>query len=150
MLTGAFCVICVEAGQRSSALDQHYLVLDGGGGVGAIGRHEYVDLGADAELGQVDAGLDGEADTGDDSAGVVGLEPVQIDRFAVDLKPDTVTQPVGEVLAIAPVADVLPGYLVGLQAQDRSALVVGVYQIIERGVSCVDDDVKYLLLTLWN
>ncbi len=74
---------------------------------------------------------------------MVGLEPVQIDRLAVDLKPDTVTQPVSEVLAVAPAADVLPGYLVGLPAQDRSALVVGVFQIMERRVSCADDDVKY-------
>jgi len=150
VLTGAYSVTCVEAGQCSSALDQHYLVLDGGAGVGAFGRHEYVDLRADAELGQVDAGFDGESDTGDDSAGVVGFEPVQVDRLAVDLKPDTVTQLVGEVLAIAPAADVFSGHLVGLPAQDRSALVVGVLQIIELGISCVDDDVKYLLLTLWN
>ncbi len=142
MLTRAFCVTWVEAGQRSSAVDQHYLVLDGGAGVGAVGRHEYVDLRANAELWQVDAGLDGEADTGDDSAGVVGLEPVQIDRLAVDLKPDTVTQPVGEVLAVAPAVDVLSGYLVGLPAQGRSAMVVGVLQIMERGVSCADDDLS--------
>ena len=74
----------------------------------AVLAHVGVDFGTDAELGQVDARLDGEADAGDDAAGVVGLEVVQVDALAVDGVVDAVAQAVGEVVAVAAIGDVTP------------------------------------------
>src|SRR5262249_49843595 len=51
---------------------------------------EHVDLAADAELGEVDARLDGEAGARQDAALLVGLQVVHVGAVAVDLLADRV------------------------------------------------------------
>jgi hypothetical protein len=58
LLTESPCGLDCDLESRLPALDQHDFVLDGGTGEGPGSRHEHVDLRADTELGQVDAGFD--------------------------------------------------------------------------------------------
>ena len=70
---------------QSLPLQRGDLLLDGLGsylGRGAVDVD--VDLGADAELGLVDAGFDREGDTGNQAPAVTGFQVIDVDPVAVD------------------------------------------------------------------
>ena len=104
---------------RSS--DPHQLPLDFARHPGLAGRGEHVDLAAHAELGQIDARLDGEAGIGQDAALVVGFQVVEMRAGAVDLLGDIVAGAMGEELAEAGGANDGAGRIVGLESADRAA-----------------------------
>src|SRR6185503_8493410 len=85
---------------------QEQLALDVAGDLGRAFPDVHVDLAAHAELRQVHAGLDREADPRDDPALVARLQVVDVHAVAVDLVADRVAGAVQEVLAEAPRFDV--------------------------------------------
>jgi len=78
----------------------------------------------------------------------VGLEAVQVNRLTVNLGSDATAQPVGEVLAVASAGYKFSSHFVGLPALNCRSLAVGVFQILQSGVTSGNNDVKDLLLTL--
>src|SRR4029077_13645150 len=74
-----------------------------------------------AELGQVDAGLDGEADAGDDAALVARLQVVDVHAVAVDLVADRMAGAMEEVGAEAALLDEAAGHVVHLVAVDGAS-----------------------------
>src|SRR5262249_35882264 len=67
----------------------------------AIGRDEHVDLAANAELGQVDAGLDRKARAREDETLLVRLEVVHVGPGAVRFLADAVARPAAERRPVA-------------------------------------------------
>ena len=106
---------------KSGPLDPHQFPLDFAGDPGFAGGGEHVDLAADAELGKVDAGFDGEAGVGQDLALVVGFKVVEMRAGAVDFVGDVVAGAVGEPLGESGGANYVAGGIVGLKAADRLA-----------------------------
>ena len=66
----------------------------------------------------------------------------------MDFESNAMTQPMREVLTVATAGDEIAGHLVGLPAENRRSLAVGVFQILQGGVTSVNNDVKDLLLAL--
>jgi hypothetical protein len=69
--------------------------------------------------GQVDARLDGEADTRDDRPLIPGLQVVDVHAVAVDLIPDGVAGAVQEVRPVAALLDIAPRNVVDIRPSDR-------------------------------
>ena len=97
--------------------DQIRLQPAGDPGFVVAGHH--VHFAADAEVFQVDSGLDREAGVRKDEALVVGLEIVEVRAVAVQLGANVVAGAVGEVLRIAGIADHGAGGIVRLPAGYR-------------------------------
>ena len=131
---------------RDGLLDADEFLLDAAGDPGFAGGGEHVDLAADAELGEVDAGLDGEAGVGQKLAHVVGLEVVKVRAGAVNLVGDVVAGAVGEELGKAGRADDGAGGVVGLEAADGAVLGEGLLDGVDGGVAGVADGLKDKLL----
>ena len=93
----------------------------------AAGVDEDVDLAADAELGQVDARLDGEARPRHHPPVLARFQVVHVGPVAVDFLADVVPGAVDEVLAVAGLLDHRPGRVVHLPAQQRLAGGEGVF-----------------------
>src|SRR3954465_14600600 len=91
----------------SSASDQNQFRLHFAADLGFAVAHDHVNLTAHAELGQINAGLDGEAGVGDDLAVVLGLEIVHVSAGGVDLDSDGVPGAVRKILAVAFSGDVV-------------------------------------------
>src|SRR5438876_5338170 len=105
----------------SRSRQEQQLPLDVAGDLGRPLAHVDVDLAPHAELGQVDARLDREADSGDDRPLVAGLEVVDVHPVAVDLVADGVAGPVEEVRAVAALVDVAARDVVHLVPVDGAA-----------------------------
>ena len=125
---------------------QHHLPLHRGRWGRAVFGHEHINLGADAELGEVDARLHREADAGNDAAGVVCLEAVQVHRFAVHLESDAVSEAVGKPLAVAPLPDVVPCDPVGLPPLHGLTIPERFLQVFDCGVPRAEHDVEDFLM----
>ncbi len=102
---------------RVTVLNPYEFALDSAGYGGVVAGGDHVDFAADAEFREVDAGFDGEAGEGEDAAGVVGFEVVEVSAGAVELSADVVAGAVGEVLAVAGGADDGAGGVVGLKPE---------------------------------
>ncbi len=129
-------------------LDPHEFALDFAGDPGFVGGGDHVDFAADAELGEVDAGLDGEAGVGQDAAVVVGFEVVEVGAGAVDFVGDVVAGAVGEVVGETGGADDGAGSVVGFEAADGAAFSEGLFDGGDGGVAGVADGFKDELFAL--
>jgi hypothetical protein len=110
--------------------------LDAAGYFSVGGGGDHVDLAADAEFaGEVDAGFDGEAGVGEEDAGVVGFEVVEVGAGAVDVGADVVAGAVGEPTGVSGVADDGAGGVVGLVAGDGRVSDVGCLDGRDGGVA---------------
>ena len=125
-------------------------MLDAAGYPGFAGGGEHVDFAAHAELGQVDAGLDGEAGVGQQKAHVVGFEIVEVRAGAVNLVGDVVAGAMDEVLAEAGFADDGAGRIVGLKAADGAVFGEGRCNGGDGGVARAADGIEdESALSLW-
>ena len=115
-------------------------------GFGVVGEH--VDFAADAELGEVDAGLYGEAGVGQDAALVVGFEVVEVGAVAVEFGGDVVASAVREEVCEARVADDRAGGVVGFVACDGVIRAEGLLDAGDGGVAGVADGGKDVLFAL--
>src|SRR5581483_7734850 len=82
----------------STCSDRDYLALDPAGHSAAALAHHHVHFAAHAELGQIDAGLDGEAGVGQDLAIVLGLQIIKVRAVAVNVAGDGVPGAMDKVL----------------------------------------------------
>src|ERR1700735_5279293 len=80
----------------SPVLNTHELLLNAAGDPSFAGSGDHVDFAADAEFGQINSRLDGEAGVGQDAADVMGFEVVEVRAGAVDLVGDVVAGAVSE------------------------------------------------------
>ena len=128
--------------------NSHQFSLDFAGDPGFAGGGEHVDFAADAELGEVDAGLDGEAGVGQEPALVVGLEVVEVRAGAVNFVGDVVAGAVGEVVGESGRADDGAGRIVGFEAADGAAVGEGLLDGGDGSVAGVADGFKDALLAL--
>ena len=124
----------------------HEFALDFAGDPGFGLGGEHVDFAADAELGEVDAGLDGEAGVGENAALVVGFEVVEVRAGAVDFVGDVVAGAVGEVLGETGGADDGAGGIVGFESADGAASGKSLLDGGDGGVAGVADGFKDELL----
>ena len=111
-----------------------------------VSRGDHVDFAADAELRQIDAGLDRETGVGQEAALVVGFQVVEVRAGAVNLVGDVVAGAVGEVLGEAGGANYGAGGIVGLEAADGAVLGEGLLDGGDGGVAGVADGFKDVLL----
>lgn len=105
---------------------------------------EDVDFTSYAEFGEVDAGFDGEASSGEDAALFVGFEVVHVGAVAVDFFADRVAGAVDEVLAVAGLVDDIAASAIDLPAFERLLLGVRIFDAIDGGVAGGGDDVEDL------
>src|SRR5207248_1133642 len=103
-----------------------------------------VHLAADAELGQVDPRLDAEARPPDHPPVLAGFQPVHVGPVPVDLLPDVVPGPVGEVLAVPGLLDHLAGRVIDLRPGQRLVRGEGVLHLLDPGVPPRGHDVEHL------
>src|SRR5262249_6804814 len=104
--------------------------------------HEDVDLAADAELGQVDAGLDRETGARQDAAILVRLQVVHVGAVAVRLLADGVAGAVDEIFPVAGLVDHLAGGLVHLPALQYHAVLKTLADAVDGGVTGRGHDVE--------
>ena len=121
-------------------------MLDFAGDPGFAGGGDHVDFAADAELGEIDAGLDGEAGVGQDAAIVVGFEVVEVCAGAVNLLGDVVAGAVGKELGESGGLDNGAGGIVGFEAADGEVLGEGLFNGGDGSVAGVADGLKDELL----
>lgn len=109
--------------------------MDFAGDPSFAGGGEHVDFAADAEFGEVDAGLDGETGVGEDETLVVGFEVVEVCAGAVDFVADIMTRAVGEVFSKAGVNDDAAGGVISLVAVDGAVGGEGLFYGGDSGVA---------------
>ena len=115
--------------------------------------NDAVDFGADAEtfglaavveveVGEVDAGFDGEHDAGDECAAVLGFDVVDVDTVPVDDRSQAVAGAVEDALGVTGVFDDGADGVVDFIAGERCAGFKGLADEGDAGVACLGDDVK--------
>ena len=120
-------------------LHTNQLSLDSSGDAGAALAGDHVDLAADAELGEVDAGSTEKQVLGRMQALVVGFEIVEVGAGAVDLVGDVVAGAVGEVVGESCRADDGAGGVVGFEAADGAVCGEGGCDGADGGIARVAD-----------
>src|SRR5262249_1431795 len=100
----------------------------------ALPIDEDIDFAADAELGEINPGLDADTGVRQGAALFAGLEAVHIGAVAVDLFTDGVAGAVAEVLAVARFFDRVASRLVYLPALQGA---LGCEGILNAGDGCV-------------
>src|ERR1039458_7659075 len=103
--------------------DSDEIPLDAAGDNGVVAGGDHVDFAADAELRQINAGLDGEAGEGQDAAFVVGFEVVEVGAATMKLGADVVAGAGREMLAETGTANDGAGRVVRLKAGDGMAAI---------------------------
>src|ERR1019366_4928185 len=127
-------------------LDPHQLTLNLSCDPGFAGGGEHVYFAADAELREIDAGLDGEAGVRQQAALVVGFKIVEVRAGAVNLMDDIVAGAMGEVLAESGGADDGAGGIVGFESANGAVGGEGLLDSGDGGVAGVADGFEDELL----
>src|SRR5262245_5704181 len=112
------------------------------------GVDEDVDLAANAELGEVDAGLDRKAGAAEDKTCFVRFEVIHIRAVAVSFLADAVAGAVDEVLAVASFFDHIAGGLIDLPAAKLLAGGKALLYQVDRRIAGGSYDLKDFLVLL--
>ena len=120
--------------------------LDFAGDPGFVGGGEHVDFAADAEVGEVDAGLDGEAGVWQDLADIMSFEVVEVCAGAVDFVSDVVAGAMGEVVGETGGANNGACGIISLEPADCAAFGEGLLDGADRRVARIADDFEDELL----
>ena len=116
----------------------------------AVGVDEDVDFAADAEVGEVDAGFDGEAGAGQNLAFFVCLQIVHVGSIAVRFLADGVAGAMAEGSAVASPFDDIAGRSIDLPAVQHFAGGEGGADALDGGITGASHDLKDRLVLLGN
>jgi hypothetical protein len=104
---------------------------------------KHVNLTADPEFSfQVDSGLEGTGDTGNDETGVMGLQVVKVDAIPVNLLSQVVTGPMDKEFLVAGLPDTFSNHVIHLPTLGKVVSLKTLAQKVHSLITSLAYDLK--------